>query len=188
MEIEKRAFVDDLDVLRSKIETLGAKKIKTIHIVDYWLCRNECTKFEEVQQHAVGSYGLRVRKIILPERVEWEFNCKVLETEGDHNAFHEYETIVEDGDSVLNILSVVGFKVFCVLDKKREMYSLNNITINLENIVNFKSAIELEIIDDKDIAENKALLDRLLSDLEIKKENLIEKSITYLFMKEFSFK
>ena len=38
-------------------------------------------------------------------------------------------------DNNSTALESIGFKVFCILDKEREMYSLDNITINLENII-----------------------------------------------------
>lgn len=188
MEIEKRAFIKNISKIKEKLTELGAKKTKDVHIIDYWICENKINKFEDAQQHEPGSYGLRVREKVTTEGSKWEFNCKVLDKKGDHNAFHEHETAVVDGKATLEILKSIGFKVFCILDKKREMYSFETITINLEDIKGFRPAIELEIIDNKNIEENKNILDKLLQDLGVKKQDLIEKSITYLYMKEFSFK
>jgi len=187
MEIEKRAFVKNLKELKDNLIKIGAKKAKSLHIIDYYLCENKHTDFKTVGMHKVGSYSLRVRKNIHPNSIDWEFNCKILDKEGDHNVFHEIESQVNDGESTIKILKAIGFQIFCILDKKREIYTLGNITCNIEDIKNFKPAIELEIIDNKNISENKKMLDNLLNQLKIKKEDLIEKSITNLYMKEFAF-
>ena len=51
-----------------------------------------------------------------------------------------------------------------------------------------RTAVEHEISDDKDIEKHKGFLRELLDKLGSKEEDKIEKSITYLYMEEFSFK
>jgi predicted adenylyl cyclase CyaB len=188
MEIEKKAFISNLKEFKSTISNLGAIKLKNTHVIDYWFCKKEFTKFEQVEQNAQGSYLLRVRKIITPLKTEWELNSAILDKEGDHNSVGEIKTKIFDGEATLKILESMGLKVFCTLDKEREIYSLKNITINIDNIKNFKPSVELEILADKNILDKKEKLDNLVIKLKLKKEDLIDKSITSLYIKEFSFK
>jgi len=188
MEIEIRAFVKDMNLIEKKIIELGGKLSSTQHIVDFWFCKDEFNKFEQVQQKGVGSYALRIRKKLKKDNEFIELNCKVLEKVDDHNAFHEYETKIDNLDQTKKILESIGFKVFCVIDKERKKFILDDCSINLENIKGFRPAIELEIIADDNIEDHKIYLHELLSKLGIKDEDKIEKSITYLYMKEFAFK
>lgn len=188
MEIEIRAFVDDFKKTEKKLIRLGAKLISTKYILDLWFCKKKYNKFEQVQQHKPGSYALRIRQIDENNIKISELTCKVLEKLGDHNAFHEFETKIEDYEQAKQILGHIGFKVFCTIDKRRKVYKIDNCFINLEDIKGFKPAIELEIIDDKKVEDHKSYLHNLLKKLNIKEKDKIEKSITYLYMQKCSFK
>lgn len=189
MEIEIRAFVDDLERVEERLNELGAKFKSEIHIIDWWFCSKENKSFEEIQQHEPDSYSLRIRKYIDDDKNETtELNCKVIKTLGDHSIFDEYETRVDNLKQLNSILESIGFKVFCVVDKERKIYELDNCSINLENIKGFRPAIELEIVDDKDAEKHKEYLENLLALLGIKEKDKIDKSITHLYMKENAFK
>ena len=100
--------------------------------------------------------------------------------------FIEHETAIEDPKETERILEAIGFKVYCIVDKVRMVYRLGSILINLEDIKGFRPAIELEIIDDKDAEKHKETLRKLLRDLEIPEENLIKRSISNLYMREYA--
>lgn len=188
MEIEIRAFIDNIDSFKKNILRLGGKFDSEKHIIDYWYCDKNSTRFEQVQQNEPGSYGLRIRRIFNEGTIINELTCKVLKSHGDHNAFHEHETKIENFEECQMILEDIGFKIFCILDKKRTTYRLENCSINVEDIKGFRPAVELEIISDIDTDKHKKFLRNLLDKLQIREEDKIEKSITYLYMKENSFK
>lgn len=189
MEIEIRAFINSIPKFKEKLKSLGATLDSKKHIVDYWFCKKESNCFEQVQQHEQGSYGLRIRRIEGEgEGKAAELNCKVLEKPGDHNAFHEHETKVNNFEQTKNILESIGFKIFCILDKKRTTYKFKNCLINIEDIKGFRPAVELEIISNSNQEQYKKYLRDLLNKLGIKEKDKIDKSITFLYMKEFSFK
>jgi len=188
IEIELRAFIKNFNEMEEKLSKIKARLVSEKKILDLWFCKKKYNKFEQVQQHKAGSYALRIRKTDESGKSTSELNCKVLKEKGDHNAFHEFETKIEDHEQTKQILDSIGFKIFCTIDKKRKTYRLNNCLINLEDIKGFKPAMELEIVDDKDIDNHKQSLNDLLDKLGIRKKDRIKKSITYLYMKEFSFK
>lgn len=186
MEIEIRAFIDNIQEFEERVKNLGAVFDSEVHITDYYFCDKKSTKFEQVQQDKPGSYGLRIRHFVKDNIEKTELNCKVLEELEDHNAFHEYETEVESFEQAKLVLEKIGFKVFCILDKKRKKYKLDNCSINIEDIKGFKPAVELEIISENK-ENHKEALRELLNKLGIKEKDKIEKSITFLYMKEHSF-
>jgi predicted adenylyl cyclase CyaB len=186
MEIEIRAFIPSIKEFEEKVRKLGGVFDSEKHIIDYWFCEKSASKFEQVQQDAPGSYGLRLR-IIKGKKDKIELNCKVLEEHGNHNEFQEYETEVESFDKMKQVLENIGFKIFCIVDKTRRAYKLDNSSINIEDIKGFKPAVELEIIAESR-QNHKASLKQLLDKLGIKEQDKIEKSITFLYMKENSFK
>ena len=180
MEIEVRAFIKNINDFEETKSCLFGEKTY------YWFCVKSARSFESVGMKEVGSYGLRIRKAINENKEIIELNCKVLGKEDDHNVFHEHETKVENFDETKNILDAIGFKIFCIVDKKRITYKLDNCLINIEDIKGYKPAVELEIISDKDEDVHKEHIKKILTKLGIKE--VIDKSITYYYMKEFSFK
>ena len=188
MEIEIRAFINNIEDFKKKIQEIGGKFDSEKHIIDYWFCPKDNTCFEQAQQHKPGSYALRIRKKLKNGQEIVEFNCKVLEKEGDHNAFHEHETTVGSFEQTRQILEKMGFKVFCIIDKNRTTYKLDHCKINIEDIKGFKPAVELEIISDSEIEKHRSYLKDLLNRLGIEEKDKIEKSITFVYMEQFSFK
>ncbi len=182
MEIEIRAFVKSAKDVEEKIKNLGANLSERIRIIDDWYCINSAKDYSEIKMDKPGSYGLRIRTTFLDDKKKFEINCKVLEKEFDHCAFNEYETQIKEIDEAEKILKAIGFKRFCSIDKKRTSYNLKNATINIEEINGFNPAVEIEIIDDKDIEKHQEDIKTILKNLEIKKEDIIEKSITRLYM------
>ena len=188
MEIEIRAFINDIEEFKKKLDQLDASFESEVRIIDSWYCNNESKTFEEVQQHKPGSYALRIRQCLTGDKTITEMNCKVLENKGDHNAFHEYETKISDFEQGKTILEKIGFKIFCIVDKRRTTYKFNNCLINIEDIKGFKPAIELEIISDSNTENYKKHLKKILDQLGINNKDRIEKSITFLYMENFAFK
>lgn len=188
MEIEIRAFVKNLKEVETKLVKLGAKKLKQQHITDYWFCPKTFTEFRHIQMNEPGSYSLRIRQLKENNKEHLELNTKALATEGDHNAFLEYETAIDNLEEARKILETIGFKIYCILEKTRIVYQKNNMLINLEGIKRFKPAIEIEIMADEETDIHKQTITKTLKQLGIKEKNIIKTSITNLFMKKYAFK
>jgi len=188
MEIEVRAFIGSANEFKKRLRKLGAKFKAKQRIIDYYFCNRSKTSFKQVCQHKAGSHSLRIRKIIENGRETAELNCKTLERTGDHQSFNEYETKVGDFNQARLILEKSGLKVFCKIDKIREVYKLGNCAINIEDIKGYKPAVELEILSNKNIEARKAAMNALLNKLGIDEKNKIATSITNVYMNTFAFK
>ena len=141
---------------------------------------------DEVEMNDIGSYSLRLRKKTKDGIIESSINTKIILSKGDHFGWEEHETEIQDFDEMRSILTAIGFKVFFELEKDRTVFEYHeNIEINLENIANFGTGIEIEIMCSKDeIQESKEKILKLLEKIGVKKEMLVEKSITNIIMKE----
>ena len=188
MEIEIRAFIENEQEIEQKLINLGAQFLAEKEILDIWFCDKNAKHFDQIKQDKPGSFGLRLRKEKFQDKIKYEINCKVLEKNKDHNAFHEFETEIKNFKQMEKILKSIGFKDFCTVNKKRKIFQFKNCKINIEKIEGFRPAIELEIISDKDIEKHKNFLQNILNELNIKQKDKIEKSITFLYMSEFCFK
>ncbi|MFH1505544.1 MAG: class IV adenylate cyclase [archaeon] len=187
MEIEIRAFIEDIEEFKARLEKIGATFVEEKHIVDHWFCREDKKSFDEVLQKHPGDYSLRIRTLETDSGVVCELNSKVLEKLDDHNAFHEYETAVSDFGQTKQILLKCGFKIFSIMDKKRNVYKFEKCLINIEDIKDYRPAVELEIVAGEDVEKHKAYLIGLLDRLGVKQKDRIEKSITYHYMKAKKF-
>jgi adenylate cyclase class 2 len=185
MEIELRAFIDDFESLREKLKKLDAKKIDETEIEDVWYCEKHITSYEETKMNKIGSYGLRIRN---QKGREPEVCIKTIMKENDHQVFGEFETAFTDVNQMRKIFEILGFKEFCVVTKKRETYSFDNVHINLEDIKGFAPCVEIEILDDANIDENKKKLHKVMDIFEIDEKDRIDGSITSLYMEKNSFK
>lgn len=188
MEIEIRAFVKNLKLIERNLIKLKAKKLKRQHIIDYWFCPKKFARFKQIQMNKPGSYSLRIRQLKQNRKEYLELNTKALATERDHNAFIEYETAIDDVEETKKILETIGFKNYCILEKKRIVYQKSNMLVNLEDIKGFKPAVEIEIIADEEADVHKQTITNTIRQLGIKEKDIIKTSITNLFMKKYAFK
>ncbi|MFB6145055.1 MAG: class IV adenylate cyclase [Candidatus Nanohaloarchaea archaeon] len=185
MEIEQRAFVDSFSQIRQKLREQGFKKERKVQLIDRYFCREKFNTIDDIKMDEPGSYGLRIRE----NGNSAELNCKTIRWEGDHNAFHEYETQVDSPEETKKILEATGFKNFCTLEKERTVYVSpdGRVEVNLEDINDFPEVIEIEIVTDDMIDEARQRISQLLQKLEVKEEDRIDKSITLHYFQENAF-
>lgn len=188
MEIEIRAFVKNMKEIETKLIKSGAKKLNQQQIIDYWFCPKTFTNFKQIQMNKPGSYSLRIRQLKETNKEYLELNTKAISTEKDHNVFIEHETSIDNIEETKEILVIIGFKIYCTLEKQRTVYQKRNMLINLEDIKGFKPAIEIEILADEETEAHKKTIANTLKQLGIKEKDVIKTSITNLFMKKYAFK
>ena len=159
-EVEMRALINDASankIIEQNIISLGAKQLGVSSIHDIYFCEKNMKSLDEVEMNDIGSYSLRLRKKTKDGIIESSINTKIILSKGDHFGWEEHETEIQDFDEMRSILTAIGFKVFFELEKDRTVFEYHeNIEINLENIANFGTGIEIEIMCSKDeIQESK---------------------------------
>lgn len=189
IEVELRALVKDLSLLKQNIEKSGAKYIGLSSLHDIYFCNKAFSSTEEAEMNEVGSYSVRLRKFSQGKRKSITLNIKVITTKGDHHAWEEHESEVKDFSEAAKILSLTEFKPFFELKKIRYEYKLGEFGIFIEDIENFGGGIEIEILTTPgDEEESKEKILKFLIELGLSKDDIVPKSITNIVMKQRAFK
>jgi len=189
IEVELRALTKDIGELKANVEKTGAKFVNKSSLHDIYFCDKAITTIEEVEMHDVGSYSLRLRKYTNDNGTSNSLNTKTITKTGDHNAWEEHETKVENFEETAKILTATEFKPFFELEKVRSEYTLGELSVCLEDIKDFGACIEVEILTEKgqeDTAKETIL--QFLSKIGVSKESVVPKSVTNIVMKERAFK
>jgi predicted adenylyl cyclase CyaB len=189
MEVEVRALIKSEKGLNlvEKVEQLGGSQLKEEIITDVYYCPNSVTSFKEIEMDAVGSYSLRLRKAVKNAVTTVEMNTKRIVSFGDHNSWEEHEVVLDSFDEGRSILNTMGFKAYFEFTKHRKSYKFGDLTVCLEDIENFGTAIEVEGITDKAGAETmKTKIFSFLESIGVNKDEIVPKSVTNILMKEWA--
>jgi predicted adenylyl cyclase CyaB len=190
IEVEVRALIPDISKLRTTLKEKGAEYQGKSFLHDIYFCRKNQTSISEVEMHEVGSYSLRLRKSRDTNGLEKiTLNSKTITSTGDHNAWEEHETDINNFKETALLLHQTEFKPFFELKKTRYTYSFDDQKIFIEEIEDYGDCIEIEIMTSQ--GKEDAAKEKILSFLEIlgiNKSNIVPKSVTNLIMKERAFK
>lgn len=188
IEVELRALLPDLKQFEDTILKHGAVFKASSYICDVYFCEKSAEKVEDVEMNEVGSYSLRLRKAEKNGVMSTTINTKTITTKGDHHAWEEHESEVENFDEMGNILSLTEFKPFFKLEKTRRAYAYEGIEILIEDITDFGGAVEIEIMAQPGEEEaSKKQIRKFLSSVGIGADAIVPKSITNIIMKERAF-
>lgn len=143
IEVEVKASVKDFSVIKTKLDSIGALKIKTEHQVDSYF--NAPHKdFGETDE------ALRIREI--PENGNKRFilTYKGAKMDDVSKTRKEIEVDVTDSDNMALILVNLGFRKAAVVTKDRDIYHLNKFIITLDTVKGVGTFVEIET----DVPEN----------------------------------
>lgn len=188
-EVELRALLTDVDTINKFIRKMGGKYIGTSFLHDIYFCSKAIFSVEEAEMNEVGSYSLRLRKYCKNKIESVTLNTKTITKQGDHHAWEEHETKVSNFLETAHILLLTEFKPFFELKKTRYEYKFKGIGIFIEEIEDFGSAIELEILTvpgKEEVSKDKLLA--FLVKLGLSKDDILPKSVTNIIMKQRAFK
>lgn len=145
LEIEIKAYCDDLIDAGKAIKGLGGIYAGTLHETD--------TYFNHpVRDFNVTDEALRIRR----EGKSAKLTYKGPKLSGRSKTRHEKELVLPDGDSMEEVLLLLGFTKAGVVSKTRELYKLDDVAICLDEVDGLGSFIELEILGtDKEAGEDK---------------------------------
>ncbi len=189
IEVELRALVRDYTTVRENIEKFGAKFIGLSSLHDIYFCSKPISSAEEAEMNEVGSYSLRLRKYSKNKVKSITLNTKTITKKGDHHAWEEHETEVENFTETARILLATEFKPFFELKKIRYEYKLGNLRIYVEDIEDFGGALEVEILTSPGTEEAaKIKIMEFFGKIGLSEEDVVPKSITNIVMKQRAFK
>ena len=189
IEVELRALVKDLEIIRNNITKSGAKYIGSSTIHDIYFCEKTISTLKGVEMFDVGSYCLRLRRYSKGKIKSITLNTKTITKQGDHHAWEEHETEVGDFSEAAKILQTTEFKPFLEIKKTRHEYKLENLGIFLEEIEDFGGALEIEILTTPGLEEtSKEKIMEYLEKIGVSKEEVVPKSVTNIVMKQRAFK
>lgn len=102
------------------------------------------------------------------------------------NARTEYETGVSDGETAAKLLEALGYRPLAVVDKIRQTYRREEVTLCLDTVTNLGGFLELEILasgeDQREAAVARLLA--LLKELGIPQDQLSRQSYLELLAKK----
>lgn len=170
LEIEIKAFCQDIDTIRNKVKEMGASFVGILVEKDAYY-NHPSRNFAESDE------ALRIRRSGDASVVTYK-GPKLSEKAKTR---YEREVSVDDPEGLEDILVKLGFIQAGRVSKEREEYMLNDILVCLDSVETLGTFVELEILsDDREGAEKKlfSLADTLgLSDFTRKSylEMVIEK-------------
>jgi predicted adenylyl cyclase CyaB len=137
-EVELKAVVEDLASTRKQVEKAGAKLVFEGKLSDsrYDIESRELTERDEV---------LRVRRYEAPGSSKAYLDWKgPTETEGVYKIREEIATLVEDADSLQEILTRLGFVVLMEIHRQIAQYDLGGAVIRFETYPRMDVLVEVE--------------------------------------------
>lgn len=156
--VELKAKVDDLDVVRRKLTTLGAERIGTFRQVDvYFNVPEGRLKLREVQDNKKTELIYYERENIAGPKKDDVFILKVQEAE------------------VFKSLLERLLKTSAIVEKIREIYQYQETQINLDRVKKLGNFVEFERKTPayaQAIKKNQQILEKLMEKLGINPENL----------------
>lgn len=188
IEVEIRIFLKNRKKIEDKLKSFNAKVVYATHLIDYWFCPKSAKNYKEASTDKTG-FALRIResKDIYSGKKAASLECKTLVDGKDHAHCHEHEIDLTDILTTRRILADIGLKEFLVIDKQRVIYEYKGAKLCFDKIKNLGDGLEVEIMSNSNnIAKSREKAISLALDLGIKKEEILEKSLTYLAMQKIA--
>lgn len=190
-EVEIRFVSNKRASIEEKLIKIGAKLIYHAHVIDHWFSpkhiKNINQKNEEFESGR--GFGLRIREQDngYTGKIVTSLETKRLLVPYQHEVCIKGEITVDSYEEAKKFLNLIDQKEFATVDKDRVIYQYKEFKIVFDDIKNFKTAIEIEVKTDKNQKKTlKSIKDfaRILG-LDLKNE-ITNKSVTYLYMQKFA--
>jgi len=187
IEVEVRILLKNRPAVEREIKKRGAKMVYFEKLKDYWYCPNHAKNFEQASTDKTG-FALRIRKSIdnYTGKQTATLECKTLCNGKDHAMCNEYCVDLQDTDQMRKILQSIGLREFLVINKERTIYQLDETKFCFDDIEGVGRGLEIEIMTRTDVEKTHQRLVNLALDLGIAKQEILEKSLTYLAMKKLA--
>lgn len=163
-EIEVKAKVEDLSLLKSKLISLGCQFSEPLLQNDR-IYLHRSIKFSEIKP---GTAVVRLRE------VNGKFKLTVKKSLENELSKLERESLVENGNQVNDIIKLLDFEEVLQVKKNREKCQYRDYTICLDDVENLGTFIEVEkMTKDEDSLQVQDELAKFLIALDIPPENRV---------------
>lgn len=148
MEVELKAYAEDLEAVELRLKRLGAKKtFQGVQVAEYYAPPGR--KCEE-------------KGFVLRVRVEGSKSFLTLKkSTATPGAWIEHETPVGNADETRQILSEAGFQKFLSVNKTRSEYALDGVSYCLDDVQGLGRFVEVEKFGDEAVKIQLELKEKL---------------------------
>lgn len=165
-EIEIKAKVDDLEEIASFLQKKGSVLGKSLHQVDTIYFPKGSSPIKKQLSDPV----LRIRRVDDAAIFTYKHsNSQDLDKT-------EYETGIDNPESLHEVLLILGFDPIIVVEKRRIQTSYKGFTLCLDSVKNLGEFIEIERIADEDANQVQEEMKKIFKELGVKDENIVLES------------
>jgi len=178
MEIEIRSRINNLDNLLEEIEKLNIlKKNEERQIDTYFKHINDITR----------KMVIRVREIMGKQSILTFKGASPVES--DDTMWADFDTPIEKPEVLKSLLLSNGYELVCIIDKHRQSFEHNGFEINIDNIKELGSFIEIEKQGESEERKQAELeIVSLLKKLGINENDIIKKGYVPLMLEKINTK
>lgn len=190
-ELELRFLPVSVKNIEINLLNLDAKVIYHGHLIDHWFVPNSIKNMEDKNEWYDNGkgYGVRIREQDngYTGKYTTTLEIKRLLIPNKHDSCIEHSIDVSSYGETSRLLSLMNFKEYTTLDKDRKVYKFKDFKIAIDNIKDFKTGIEIELVT----TEPREKILPILFDIAIQigldpYSELVEKSVTFLAMNELA--
>ncbi|MFC1649454.1 excisionase family DNA-binding protein [Patescibacteria group bacterium] len=189
-EVEIRFLTKRRKIIERNLISSKAKVVYHGHVIDHWYVPNNIKNIQQKNKsfESAKGFGLRIREQDngYTGKIVTSLEVKKLFEPDHHDTCLEQEVEVPDFEQTHKLLRLMNFKKMITVDKDRLIYDLSGYKIVIDDIRNYKTGIEIETKTHTPktvIPKLKKVAKRIGLD---HKEELVDKSVTYLAMEKFA--
>ena len=134
LEIEVKAYADDLKKVELTLRDMGAQFIEEIQQIDTYY-NHPCRNFVETDE------ALRIRR----SGTKYYLTYKGKKIDPESKTREEIEVEIADVHTAAELLVSLGFSPVADVKKVRKVYRLDTFTVCLDDVVNVGTFVEVEI-------------------------------------------
>ena len=150
LEVEVKAHVNDFNIVKEKLNEIGAEKTKTEHQKDTYFNNPSYRDFEKSDE------ALRIRNTTINNgESQIILTYKGPKLDDVSKTRKEIEVSVDDSKNTGLILENLGFKPAADVEKDRTTYLFGEFIISLDEVHNVGNFVEIEkeMTEDEDFTE-----------------------------------
>ncbi len=174
IEVEIKVPISDKNKIIQKLKNIGFIFKKSVIQKDIYF-QHPSRNFVKTDE------ALRIRET--PEEVFLNYKGPKIDT--TTKTREEIEISLKNGKNLIKIFEKLGFQKVILIEKKREIYELDEIKASVDMVKGLGDYLELEILLDnrKQLDTKRELLFSILDRLGISKDKIIRKSYLELLLK-----